>query len=68
MQQVLKNENLLNQLMMVQPRTVAECIYVAAIDASPPTRYVIATPLMHLLSVLLRFLPTYFADRLSLNL
>jgi hypothetical protein len=68
MQQVLKNEFLLNKLMMVLPLDVAKNIYAAAIDSSPPYRYVIATPLMHFLSFLLRYLPTYLADRLSLNL
>lgn len=68
MQMVLKNEALLNYLMMVSPETVANYIYVAAIDRNPPYRYIVATPLMHFLSFLLRNLPTYLADRLSLNL
>jgi hypothetical protein len=68
MQQVLKNESLLNFLMMVSPQCVARSIYVAAVDPFPSYRYVVATPLMHVLSFLLRFLPTCLADRLALNL
>ena len=68
MQRVLKNESLLNYLMMVSPETVADYIYAASIDKSPPYRYVVATLLMHFLFFLLKFLPTFLADRLSLYL
>jgi hypothetical protein len=68
MQQVLKNEALLHYLMMVSPLCVAKYIYVASVDPFPRYRYVVATPLMHLLSLLLRVLPTFLADRLALNL
>lgn len=68
MQMVLKNETLLNFLMMVSPQLVANYIYIASIDTNPPYRYIIATPLMHVLSFLLRYLPTFLADRLSLHL
>lgn len=68
MQRVLQNESLLNLLMMVTPQSVAKYIYVASIDPYPQYRYVVATPVMHILAALLRFLPTYLADRLSLNL
>ena len=68
MQQAMRWEGLTNALMMVTPQSVAEVIYVASLDPFPCSRYLIATPLMHFLFALLKFLPTRLADYLSLNL
>jgi hypothetical protein len=68
MQQAMAWESLTNALMMVTPQSVAEVIYVACLDPFPRYRYLVATPLMHFLFALLKFLPTCLADRLSLNL